>query len=300
MELRHLRYFACVGEAEHFGRAAKLLKIAQPALSRQIQDLEAELGVALFDRLPRGVRLNAVGRSFLDDARRILREVNEAKLRVERIAAGQTGTLRVGFGETQAWHGAVPDSLRAFREQHPTVELELHAMASSRQVDAVSSGNLDAGFIFSLTKPPSEFAHRNVARHKLVLAAPKDHPIMSLDSVRLRELRDVPFIWFHRWVYPRFHDRLIRACLRDGALAPQIVQQVTDHATMLSLVSCRLGVAFVSEATRWQCPAGVALRPVDDLNFSLPFYLIWKKNNSSTLLREFLENVWTVTNARDS
>jgi DNA-binding transcriptional LysR family regulator len=112
MELRHLRYFACVGEAEHFGRAAKLLKIAQPALSRQIQDLEAELGVALFDRLPRGVRLNAVGRSFLDDARRILREVNEATLRVERIAAGQTGTLRVGFGETQAWHGAVPDSAR--------------------------------------------------------------------------------------------------------------------------------------------------------------------------------------------
>jgi DNA-binding transcriptional LysR family regulator len=180
------------------------------------------------------------------------------------------------------------------------VELELHAMASSRQADAVSAGNLDAGFIFSLTKPPSEFAHRKVARHKLVLAAPKDHPIMSLDRVRLRELRDVPFIWFHRWVYPLFHDRLMRACLRNGALAPQIVQQVTDHATMLSLVSCRLGVAFVSEATRWQCPAGVALRPVDDLNFSLPFYLIWKKNNSSTLLREFLENVWTVTNARDN
>src|SRR6202051_2108182 len=96
MELRHLRYFVAVGEEQHFGRAAERLHIAQPALSRQIQDLEREMGFVLFDRLPRGVRLNAAGKLFLTDARRILHDVDEAKLRAERIALGKAGTLRIG------------------------------------------------------------------------------------------------------------------------------------------------------------------------------------------------------------
>src|SRR5260370_21740717 len=93
MELRHLRYFVGVGEEQHFGRAAERLRVAQPALSRQIQDLEKEMGFALFDRLPRGVRLNAAGKLFLTDARRILQDVDEAKLRAERIGHGKAGTL---------------------------------------------------------------------------------------------------------------------------------------------------------------------------------------------------------------
>src|SRR5216684_1461555 len=115
MELRHLRYFVAVGEDQHFGRAAERLHLAQPALSRQIQDLERELGFALFDRLPRGVKLSAAGKLFLSDARRILQEVEEAKVRAERVASGKAGTLRVGFVETLSWHGIVPDSFRRFR-----------------------------------------------------------------------------------------------------------------------------------------------------------------------------------------
>src|SRR5882724_8281342 len=89
MELRHLRYFVAVGEEQHYGRAAQRLHVARPALSRQIQDLEKEMGFVLFDRLPRGVRLNAAGRLFLTDARRILQDVDEAKLRAERIATAR-------------------------------------------------------------------------------------------------------------------------------------------------------------------------------------------------------------------
>ena len=94
MELRHLRYFVSVGEEEHYGRAAERLHIAQPALSRQIQDLEKEIGFSLFERLPRGVKLSAAGKLFLTDVRRILQEVEEAKLRAERVAKGKSGTLR--------------------------------------------------------------------------------------------------------------------------------------------------------------------------------------------------------------
>src|SRR5678815_5089838 len=103
MELRHLRYFVAVGEEEHFGRAAQRLRVAQPALSRQIQDLEREIGFELFDRLSRGVKISAAGKLFLEEARRILHQVHEATERAQRVARGQSGTLRVGFTENTSW-----------------------------------------------------------------------------------------------------------------------------------------------------------------------------------------------------
>src|SRR5882762_411329 len=146
MELRHLRYFVGVAEEQHFGRAAARLHVAQPALSRQIQDLERELGFLLFDRLPRGVRLNAAGKLFLSDARRILRDVDEARLRAERIAHGKGGTLRIGIATAVSWHGIVVESFRELRRWQPAVELELQHLLSVDQVEAILSGRLDAGF----------------------------------------------------------------------------------------------------------------------------------------------------------
>ena len=291
MELRHLRYFVAVGEEQHYGRAAERLGIAQPALSRQIQDLENELGFSLFDRLPRGVKLSAAGKLYLSDARRILHEVEGAKLRAERVARGQAGTLRVGFVEALSWRGVVPDSFRRFRRRQPDAELDLHPMLSNQQMEAVRSGKLDAGFIFSLEEPDGDVAQLQVARYKLMLAAPQGHAVTRIKRLRLRDLRDAPFISVHRWVTPIYYDRIMQVCLRGGLKAPRIVQHVVDHATMLSLVACRLGVAFVSETTRWQCPRGVTLLPVVDLDFPLPFYLVWRKDDQSALLQSFVAQV---------
>jgi DNA-binding transcriptional LysR family regulator len=288
MELRHLRYFVAVGEEQHYGRAAERLGIAQPALSRQIQGLEKELGFMLFERLPRGVKLSAAGKLFLSDARRILQEVQEAKLRAERVATGKAGTLRVGFVE---W---LPDSFRRFRRRQPDAELDLQALRSIEQIEAVRSGRLDAGFIFSLAKLDGDFAQMLVAQHKVVLAAPQGHAVTRFKRPRLRDLRDAPFIWFHRWANPVYYERILHACIRGGLSAPRIVQHAVDHATALSLVSCRLGVAFVSETTRWQCPRGVTLLPIADLDFPIPIYLIWRKNNQSALLRNFVAQVEAV------
>ncbi len=297
MELRHLRYFVAVGEDQHYGRAAERLGIAQPALSRQIQDLEKELGFTLFDRLPRGVKLSAAGKLFLSDAQRILQEVEGAKLRAERVATGRAGTLRLGFVESLSWHGVVPDSFRRFRGRQPDAELELHPMLSLQQMEAIRSGKLDAGFIFSLEEPDGDFGRRLVAKCKLMLAAPQGHTVTRLKRLRLCDLRDSPFIWVHRWVTPDYYDRMMQVCLRGGLEAPRIVQHVVDHATMLSLVSCRLGVAFVSETTRWQCPRGVTLLPVIDLDFPLPFYLIWRKDDPSALLQNLVTQVETMLRA---
>src|SRR5258706_6519826 len=105
MELRHLRYFVAVGEEQHYGRAAQRLRVAQPALSRQIQDLEREIGFKLFDRLSRGVKISSAGKLFLEDTRRLLQQLNEATEGAQPVARGQSGTLRVGFTVTTSWPG---------------------------------------------------------------------------------------------------------------------------------------------------------------------------------------------------
>src|ERR1700731_3182179 len=291
MELRHLRYFIATGEERHYGRAAERLRVAQPALSRQIQDLEKELGFALFDRLPRGVRLNAAGKLFLTDARRILQDVDEAKLRAERIAHGKAGTLRIGIATAVSWHGIVVDTFRELRRWQPEVELELHHLLSVNQVEAILSGRLDAGFAASLTPWHKDLAHWEFVQDRMLLAVPKGHHLTKREGIRLRDLREMPFVWFPRWVNPVIYDQMMRACARGGLRAPRIVQEATDRDTNLGLVQCRIGVAWMTESTRWHCPRGIVLLPVVDMNVRLPFNLIWKNDNSSPLLQKFVAQV---------
>ncbi len=291
MELRHLRYFIGVGEEQHFGRAAERLQIAQPALSRQIQDLEREVGFLLFERLPRGVRLSEAGKVFLSDARRILQDVDDAKRRAERIALGQAGTLRVGIATAISWHGLVVNAFREFRRRQPDVELMLHHMVSVHQVEAVLADRLDAGLAAAVTPWHEDLEHRQFALDRMVLAVPKGHPLTKTARIRLRDLRSTPFIWFHRWVNPTFYDQMMEACARGGLSAPRIVQEATDRDTVLGLVQCQIGIAWLTESTRWHCPRGVVLLPVVDMNVRLPFNLIWKKDNSSPLLQKFVAQV---------
>jgi DNA-binding transcriptional LysR family regulator len=291
MELRHLRYFIAAGEEQHFGRAAARLHVAQPALSRQIQDLEKEIGFQLFDRLPRGVRLNAAGTLFLSDTRRILQDVDEARRRAERIALGKAGTLRIGIAFALSWHQLVVDSVREFRRREPDVDLVVHHLLSIHQVEAVVSGRLDVGFAASITPWHKELAHSLLGEDRILLAVPKGHSLAKRKRIRLRDLRNMPFIWFQRWANPTFNDQLLQACTRGGLSAPHVVQEAADRDTQLGLVQCRIGVAWSTESTRWHCPRGVVLLPVVDMNVRLAFNLIWKKDNSSPLLQKFVAQV---------
>src|SRR6267142_1968373 len=221
MELRHLRYFVHVAEEQHYGRAAERLRVAQPALSRQIQDLEEEIGFKLFDRLPRGVKISAAGKSFLVDARRILHEVNDATARAKRVASGRSGTLRVGFVESISWHGVVPDSFRQFRERQPDAELQLTPSSSSEQIEAVHAGRIDAGFLFTISNISRELAQLPMASLKLMLAAPKGHLLTNSKKLRLRDLTGASFIWIPRRESPAYFDRLMHECYRGGLKTPQ-------------------------------------------------------------------------------
>jgi DNA-binding transcriptional LysR family regulator len=291
VELRHLRYFVAVGEEEHFGRAAERLRVAQPALSRQVQDLEREIGFTLFDRLSRGVKLSSAGKLFLEDARRILQQVTEATERAQRVARGQSGTLRVGFTENASWRGVVPDSLRLFRERYRDVELQLDPLPSLEQIEAVRSGRLDAGFIYNPPRPDRELDQLQVGVHRLALAAPRSHPLSKVKKLRLRDIADASFIWFPRRESPVFYDRLMYECVRGGLKSPRIVQEASNEATIMTLVSQGMGVGFVIETARWRCPDAVAILEVTDLKLPFPLALVWRRDNLSPPLSRFVADV---------
>jgi DNA-binding transcriptional LysR family regulator len=291
MELRHLRYFVAVGEEQHYGRASRRLRVAQPALSRQIQDLEEEIGFKLFERLPRGVKLNPAGKLFLEDARRILQEISDAAARAARVARGRSGTLRVGFTENASWRGIVPDSFRRFREQQPDAELQLHPAASLDQIEAIRAGRLDAGFVNFMPEADPELDQVAVGNPHVELAVPKRHPLAKLKKARLRDLVDAAFVWFPRWAGPAFYDQMMEACYRGGLKSPRIVQEGNNEATILSLVSTGLGVGWVLGTARWRSPATVAILPVVDLNVTLRLALAWRRDNNSPLLASFIAEV---------
>jgi DNA-binding transcriptional LysR family regulator len=298
MELRHLRYFVAIGEEENYRRAAQRLNVAQTALSTQIQDLEAELGFKLFDRLPRGVKLSVAGRLFLEDARRILQQVSEAAARAARVARGQSGTLRVGFTENASWRGVVPESLRRFRERQPDAELQLTPATSLEQIEGLRSGRLDAGFVFNMSKTDSELDHIPVALQHVELAVPKGHPLIKLKKLRLRDLSEASFVWFPRREAPAFYDRLMHECFRGGLKSPRIVQEGLNESTILSLVSHGMGVGWVNGTARGRCPEGVVIMSIADLDMPLPLALAWRRDNTSPLLANFIAEVRSMADVR--
>jgi DNA-binding transcriptional LysR family regulator len=298
MELRHLRYFVAIGEEENYHRAAQRLNVAQTALSSQIQDMEAELGFKVFDRLPRGVKLSAAGKLFLGDARRILRDVNEAASRAARVARGQSGTLRVGFTENASWRGVVPESLRRFRKRQPDAELRLTPATSLEQIEALRSGRLDTGFVFNMPKADAELDQIAVALQRVELAVPQGHPLIKQKNLRLRDLVDAPFVWFPRRESPAFYDGLMHECFRGGLKSPRIVQEGLNEATILSLVSHGMGVGWVNGTARWRCPESVVILSVADLNIPLPLALVWRGDNTSPLLANFIAEVQRLTAVR--
>jgi DNA-binding transcriptional LysR family regulator len=298
MELRHLRYFVAVGEEQHYGRASRRLRVAQPALSRQIQYLEEEIGFKLFERLPRGVKLNPAGKLFLEDARRILQEISDAAARAARVARGRSGTLRVGFTENASWRGIVPDSFRRFREQQPDAELQLHPAAGLDQIEAIRAGRLDAGFVNFMPEADPELDQLAVGNPHVELAVPKRHPLAKLKKARLRDLVDAAFVWFPRWAGPAFYDQMMEACYRGGLKSSRIVQEGNNEATIIRLVSTGLGVGWLLGTARWRSPATVAILPVVDLNVTLRLALAWRRDDTSPLPASFIAEVARLPDVR--
>ncbi|WP_042302427.1 LysR family transcriptional regulator [Paraburkholderia kururiensis] len=288
MELRHLRYFIAVAELRSVRAASEQLHVTQPAISRQIQDLEDAIGAALFERTPRGLKLTAAGEAYLHEAREILARVDAANRLARQIAAGLRGHLRIGFVENAAWSGIVSTALRTFEQKVPHVSLELQPMNTPEQLDAIAAGRLDGGFCYRVGVLPDGIAGVPVLEQNVVLAVPESWLPGKAGAVAAAELTGIPFIAFPRRVYPSYYDRLLAACAERG-LTLDIRQEATTETAILSLVSAEMGAAIVNAANRERPPARVRFVELQDLSVPLPLEFCFMAHGANAALQQFVD-----------
>ena len=279
-----------MGEEEHFGRAAERLHVVQPALTRQVRQLEEEIGCALFERLKRGVRLTEAGKSFLEEARRLLADLGRSVDRTQLVAQGKVGRLRVGFSDTATYSGELPSILRNFRARWPDVRLELFPSSSVIAGEQLRRQEVDVAFVYMAPTDLHELKTHTISVERWMLALPQAHPLVKSKRVKLVELKREPFVWFPRPVAPPLYDRVLAACHAAG-LTLNIVQEVNNPTTILSLVAGGIGVSFTIASAEKMKPDSVVLRKVDDLRVTTELSAIWRGDNKAPALQKFIEIV---------
>jgi DNA-binding transcriptional LysR family regulator len=289
MELRHLRYFVSVAEALSFTKAAERLHTAQPSLSRQIRDLEEELGVQLLNRTKQHVTLTDEGRSFLGDAKRLLALAAETVESVRRLHTGEVRVLNIGY-VSNLFHDLLPRTLASFHQELPTVSVNLFDLSCGDQFRALDEGKLDLGFV-GLHEPIARrgLEFRTVASYKTVVALPKDNPLTSKTTVELKALAPMFFIGMSEGSYPFYREWLTKTCRRAG-FTPKVLQDVDLERTMIHAVATGLGVALVPEQLKRLEHENVVFRPLNP-SVGTEGCVAWKNENPSAALKRFVQIV---------
>ena len=245
MELRHLRYFVTVAEELHFGRAAKRLHLAQPALSQQIQRFEKILGTTLFDRTTRTVTLTLSGQALLPEARHVLRQADRALAVVHQSTSGATGTVRCG-SVSSASLTVIPLIARSIRRDYPDVTLELADETSDNQIYKIRDGKLDFG-IMREVKPSADLTIRPLLSERLVVAFSDDHPLAGREVVRIDELAEINLVMFPRNRVTHLYDHISRLFSEDG-FEFNVTQEALQFTTILGFVAANAGAAIIPES----------------------------------------------------
>lgn len=277
--------------------------MTQPPLSRQIQQLETELGVQLIDRTTRSVTLTPAGIAFLPDARRILQLAEGAAITVRRIPAGDLGTVVVGFTAASA-HAVLPRLLERTREKLPDVKLELREMVSAVQIEGLMSGEVDLGMVRPPVRRPG-IVSRPLLHEQLVAALPADHQLVTQSrQLALNDLDGQDVIMYSPVQARYFNDLLISTFTIAGA-TPRYVQYVTQVHTMLVLVRSGIGIALVPASAATLHPEGVVFRSIGAFR-ERPVELdaAWRSDSTNPALLRLLRDVlpqreWTTDDLVD-
>jgi DNA-binding transcriptional LysR family regulator len=291
MELRHLRYFNAVATELHFGRAAEKLQIAQPPLSKQIQDLEAELGFELFTRTKRSVALTPAGQAFLVEVTQIFQQLNKAIDIGRKTSRGELGQISIGFVGSATYH-ILPVILQQFRDKYPHVQIELHELTTDRQLIWLREGRIDIGLI----RPPIidvDFGSQIIFQESLVVALPINHHLAKLNNIQLSSLATEPFILFPRQLAPGLYDPIIAICQAAG-FSPQVVQECIQMQTIVSLVSANMGVSILPASIQEAQRQGVVYRPIAaslGIEKLATMAIVWRLNDDSPTIKALLEIV---------
>ena len=275
MELRHLRYFVTVAEEHNISRAALILRVAQPSLSRQLSDLENEVGVPLMERGRHGVRLTAAGREFHRRAKVLLAEARQATEAARQAGGAMAGRLAIGFLSALQLDHLLP-VVRAFRAENAQVDLTFSHATHEAQIAALQDGDLDIAFL-DLSQPPAGCDHAVIWRIPFEVVMPEDHPLAKRKTVKLRDLSGENFVFCTREARPVFHDAYFRLCANAG-FRPHVVQEVGGYpSTMLALVAMGVGLSVLPRFERAENIRGIVWCPLADQQFWIDFSLIWSR-----------------------
>ncbi|SEM36903.1 LysR family transcriptional regulator [Halomonas caseinilytica] len=288
MDFKQLKYFLTVVEEGAISSAARRIPLAQPALSRQLQLLEEDVGAPLLSRSRHGVCLTAAGEAFSRDTRRLLADFEQAKQNARRIADGHLGRLRLGVTVMHLWVPQITRLLNRFRERYPGVTLQVVSLLSGPQVEALRQGELDAGMLYFPPEEDDSLCHHCLYEDHLVLVTSASSSLARHPPRRLAELNGEDFIWFDRSATPTYHDKLIHAFQRVG-FTPNVVQEGADNATMLCLVAAGMGCSILPAMTMAGSPEGVVSHRIEDLDIVLPLMLVWRRDAGLPAVRRLIE-----------
>lgn len=282
MEIRQLRYFLAVAEAGHITRAAAQLGLQQPPLSQQIKALEAQLGLQLFRRHPKGVTLTDAGRLLQADAQRLLRDLAAMEQRLQRVARGEEGRLALGFTSSAAAHAYMPRTLRACRQQHPHITLALSEDNAAEITQAVLAERLHCGFLRVPISRPEGLVFETLFHEPAVVALPGDHPLAprpgeAARTLAITDLRDEGFILVRQPGAPGLYANLVALCEAQG-FSPRVVAEVPRMMSNLNLVAAGAGISVVPASMQGAHPHAVAYCPLADATpLDAPMTLVWRQ-----------------------
>lgn len=284
-ELRHLVYFREVALRLHYRRAAESLAVAQPALSRQVAQLEEALGAKLLERTRRRVELTAAGRQLLERVEPLLRSLAAVGPELAALGGGRAGQVRIGFTGL-AMATVLPGILRECQRSYPGIRLELNESPTATQMEGLRQGAIGCGF-FHPDGPLPGLGTRELLRERNGVLLSADHPLAGRSRLRLGDLAETPFVLFPRAHNPAFHDQVWGAFAAAG-LRPRVVEEVWPRSNAIGLVRAGLGATFMPPSEARQLPVEVAFRKLTGPAPESRLVAGWREDDEDPALRSFL------------
>ncbi|MFE9997348.1 LysR substrate-binding domain-containing protein [Streptomyces avermitilis] len=292
LDLRQLRYFVAVAESEHVGRAAERLRISQSPLSRQIAQLEKNLGLTLFERTQQRIRLTSDGRVFLTEARALLRHADRLENLGRRLGRGEEGGLCIGYVADAMHTGILPTALRTLRDQRPGIHVALYDQESAEQFEGLRQRSLDIALVH--TPPPGDDPDLDTApllQDPLLLALPAEHSLAGQEELTPEALDGQQWIAVGDGTQdPAWRDAFVASCVASG-FTPDIRLDAADPLTALGLVASGLGLALIQKSMVRGTTDGVAVRELPWYGGSVQLWAAWHRVDLRPVVASFRETV---------
>jgi DNA-binding transcriptional LysR family regulator len=288
MELRHLKYFLAVAETQNIRLAAQRVHVTQPAISRKIKELETELGVQLFDRLPKGLRLNRAGKIYQKQLGAVIRQIDDANEHVRQFTHTEYGSLALGAHDFVLWEGQINQCINQFRHDNHHVELEVYSDTPMVLLKRLELDQIDGAFLYHFSDLPSDYSVHPIAQDKLVLAYPSSWGKTFSPKTSIEELNLLPSVRLPRSVDPYYYDWL-EVLFQEIGWTPEVTQWAHGESTMLGLVAAGNGVAIVNERHFTRPSNMLCSTPLDVLPHTSPLSFVYKNTSDNPALIEFLQ-----------